>query len=44
MLSTSSLFYLSVLGIGSILTLKIPGIDVHELESTPIQSVNESGN
>jgi len=44
MLSTSSLFYLSVLGIGSILTLKIPGIGMHELESTPIQSVNESGN
>ncbi len=44
MLSTSSLFYLSVLGIGFILTLKIPGIDVHELESTAIQSVNESGN
>jgi hypothetical protein len=44
MLSTSSLFYLSVLGIGFVLTWKIPQMDENELESNAIQSVNEPGN
>jgi len=37
MLSTSGLFYILVLGIGFILTLKKPAIDVHELGSSALQ-------